>query len=240
MIYLYDGSFEGLMTCIFYGYSVLNKLVDIQVDKGQMSLIDEMVKITTEADKSDRIVRYLIDKFGYEFFMSVYYVYLSSSKTKEISMIRTIFLGRDIGSEIIHSRQDDVVEFMKNRVYVSNERHFYLGLLRFTELKDGLLYAQFEPENNILPIIMGHFKNRLGDRPFIIHDMKRHILGVYENEISFVSDEGLDIRLEEIDDVYESLWKVFHTSIAIENMINPKLQSSNLHKKYWKYMTEMK
>ncbi len=237
MVYIYDGSFEGLLTCIFYGYSNLNRLEDIRTEDFEINILDEEVYITTEVDKAERIVKYVKSEFGYEFFRYMYYVYLSNISGKEFTMLKTIFSGRDLGKAIVHSTLEPIVDFMKMKSAVERERHAYTGLLRFTELSDSTLYGQFEPEHDILPIVFNHFKKRLGDRPFLIHDVGRKKIGYFEGELVIVDDNGLNF--ESIEDEYSQLWKVFHKAVAIENRINEKLQMGNLPKKYWKYLTEM-
>ena len=122
---------------------------------------------------------------------------------------------------------------------VSRERHRFLGLLRFSEL-GGVLYAPFEPEGDILPLVAGHFARRLGGERWIIHDTGRSKAAVYENgtwRIAGFSTGGplpLSGREREIRD----LWKRYFSSTAVQTRKNPGLQRQFMPKKYWKHLPE--
>jgi probable DNA metabolism protein len=43
---------------------------------------------------------------------------------------------------------------------------------------------------------------------------------------------------EQEEEFYQTLWKQYFKSIAIEGRINPRLQMQHMPKKYWKYLIE--
>ena len=116
------------------------------------------------------------------------------------------------------------------------------GILRFKSIKEDILYAQIEPDHNIIALLAPHFQARLRNENFIIHDSKREIGVFYNKKEWIVKDiEKLDPSLvKESEEIYEELWKTYFKSISIERKTNPKLQKRNMPMRYWKYLTEKK
>jgi len=53
------------------------------------------------------------------------------------------------------------------------EVHRLTGLIRFSELEGGVLYAPIDPDNDVLEFLAPHFSDRYRYDPFIIHDKSR-------------------------------------------------------------------
>jgi probable DNA metabolism protein len=123
---------------------------------------------------------------------------------------------------------------------VSHERHRMTGLIRFKELKNNILYAEISPDYNVIGIVASHFIKRLSSENFIIHDKKRNIAVFYNKKEWIIKEvEGdLNIIFNEKEEDYQNLWKMYFKSISIKEKFNPKLQRSNMPKKYWKYLIE--
>ena len=52
---------------------------------------------------------------------------------------------------------DSINKALKIDQYVRRENHKFKGFVRFKELKNGILYAEISPENNIIFILAKHF-----------------------------------------------------------------------------------
>ncbi|NLO99491.1 MAG: DUF4130 domain-containing protein, partial [Clostridiaceae bacterium] len=123
---------------------------------------------------------------------------------------------------------------------VSGEVHRFLGILRFKKLNSGLYYSKIEPDNNITMLIAEHFKERLSDQPWIIHDAKRNVFALYDTNQVIFTKEDISVYTDNgADETFEELWKSYFKAIAIENRKNPKLQKQFLPRRYWKNLTEM-
>lgn len=145
------------------------------------------------------------------------------------------------GREVDKNWADDRIRKIKKlSKRVSRERHKYLGLLRFRELKGGILYAPFEPEYNVLPIMSSHFASRMKNKRWVIHDKKRGLAVIYkDNEWMVIDgDELPEVKYGEDEKYYQSLWQKFFENITIENRKNEKLQKNFMPKKYRKYLIE--
>ena len=56
MIYLFDGTFEGLLTCVFTAFENKERPTDVLPERGtQKSFAEDYIHIPTELDKYDRV-----------------------------------------------------------------------------------------------------------------------------------------------------------------------------------------
>ena len=215
MIYLYDGTIEGLFTVIFNAYKVLEDVDLITKRSGQMNFMADRIKCPTEIDKAKRVRDSIIKNFSYSFYDSVLRVFAANNERKEV----------------------DLVEFRNLLKRVSGEIHSFKGLLRFEE-KDGLLFAKFEPQNDILIFVYKHFKRRLVNEKFVIADIVRNKAVIYNGERGNFFDFEMSEDMK-TDDSYIDLWLSFYDAVAIDERKNEKLRMQNMPKKYWKNLPEM-
>ena len=238
--YYYDGSFDGLLTVIFIAYKDRkNNELRIIVKTGQLLLGLDDINVITNFSKARRVEKSICEKLSYNFFNSIRTCFLSNDKNKDTIIIHTVYKALKQGKEILNSLDEHAFYVNKLVKQVLNERHRYLGVLRFKEVKDGTMFSTIEPKNNVLPILLSHFINRMKREKFAIYDKKRKMIAYYDTkkvEIFFVKSLEIEWSDEEIE--YSELWKTFHKSISIKERENKKLQQSNIPKYYWKHLIE--
>ena len=238
--YYYDGSFDGLLTVIFIAYKDRkNNELRIIVKTGQLLLGLDDINVITNFSKARRVEKAICDKLSQNFLNNIRTCFLSCDKNKDIVIVHTVYKALKQGKEILNSLDEHAFYVNKLVKQVLNERHRYLGVLRFKEVKDGTMFSTIEPKNNVLPILLSHFINRMKREKFAIYDKKRKIIAYYDTkkvEIFFVKSLEIEWSDEEIE--YSELWKTFHKNISIKERENKKLQQSNLPKYYWKYLIE--
>ena len=238
--YYYDGSFDGLLTVIFIAYKDRkNNEFRIIVKTGQLLLGLDDINVITNFSKARRVEKAICDKLSQNFLNNIQTCFLSCDKNKDIVIVHTVYKALKQGKEILNSLDEHAFYVNKLVKQVLNERHRYLGVLRFKEVKDGTMFSTIEPKNNVLPILLSHFINRMKREKFAIYDKKRKIIAYYDTkkvEIFFVKSLEIEWSDEEIE--YSELWKTFHKSISIKERENKKLQQSNLPKYYWKHLIE--
>lgn len=241
MIYLYDSSLTGFLTCIYYGYKNYKDLENIQENNIQMNIFSKYKYIESEVDKANIIINYLSSNFNKALINSIYNVFLSNNVEKEMTILNTIILAGKYGNRVLSLPNNNIFRFNKIERNVLFEKHRFEGLLRFSEIQNGFLYAPFEPENNILPLLISHFVNRLQNQQFLIHDIKRNYVAIYEqNKLEFFDVEELNIEYSKDEIKYQNLWNIFFKAISIKERKNLKQQVSFMPKKYWKYLIEKK
>ena len=238
--YYYDGSFDGLLTVIFIAYKDRkNNEFRIIVKTGQLLLGLDDINVITNFSKARRVEKAICDKLSQNFLNNIQTSFLSCDKNKDIVIVHTVYKALKQGEEILNSLDEHAFYMNKLVKQVLNERHRYLGVLRFKEVKDGTMFSTIEPKNNVLPILLSHFINRMKREKFAIYDKKRKIIAYYDTkkgEIFFGKSLEIEWSDEEIE--YSELWKTFHKSISIKERENKKLQQSNLPKYYWKHLIE--
>ncbi|MEX6493715.1 TIGR03915 family putative DNA repair protein [Fusobacterium animalis] len=238
--YYYDGSFDGLLTVIFIAYKDRkNNELRIIVKTGQLLLGLDDINVITNFSKARRVEKAICDKLSQNFLNNIQTCFLSCDRNKDIVIVHTVYKALKQGKEILNSLDEHAFYVNKLVKQVLNERHRYLGVLRFKEVKDGTMFSTIEPKNNVLPILLSHFINRMKREKFAIYDKKRKMIAYYDTkkvEIFFVKFLEIEWSDEEIE--YSELWKTFHKSISIKERENKKLQQSNLPKYYWKYLIE--
>ena len=242
-IYIYDGSLDGLLTCVFEVFerkeydAVISKAGDVQLTIGA-----EIKEISTDAAKAERVYKGIVQKIGSEALRSAYYATLSSepdAETAALNFLRVAFKrGHKISGDLADPRVWRMHQISRG---VDREKYRYIEFLRFSELEGGILFAEFEPAPNVLPLIMPHFADRLTSLPFIIHDKRRLIAGVYDTkEWLLISSADMNLpQFSSDENECRELWRLFFNTIAVKERINPRLQMQLMPKKYWEYMTEM-
>ena len=238
--YYYDGSFDGLLTVIYVAYNDReSKMLRVNAKAEQLILALDDIHIITDFSKARRVEKSICEKLSQNFLNNIRTCFLSNDKNKDTIIIRTVYKALKQGEEILNSLDEHAFYMNKLVKQVLNERHRYLGLLRFKEMKDGIMFSTIEPKNNVLPILISHFKNRMKREKFVIFDKGRKMIAYYDgNKVEIVFVESLKIEWSDEEIEYSELWKTFHKSISIKERENKKLQQSNIPKYYWKHLIE--
>ena len=128
----------------------------------------------------------------------------------------------------------------------SNEAHHLLEFLRFSELKNGILFSQIHPRNDVLPILAAHFTNRLPLENFILYDATHLTAAVHKSAKSYLIADAASLDLDLTreysanEEQFRKLWCAFFDTIAIEERQNLKLQIQNIPKRFWADTIELR
>ena len=124
---------------------------------------------------------------------------------------------------------------------ITFEIHRFEGFIRFEESVDGYYYAHFSPDNDITWLLMPHFTARFANQAFIIHDVKRNVLGMYDGQNSSqvnAEDRQVTIYLSEEELNFKKLWQTYYKSVNIKERKNHKLMKNFLPVRYWEHLPE--
>lgn len=242
-IYVYDGTFEGLLSMVFDCY--IKKVIPLRIvskNKLEINFLDSIEEIKTDTIKSKRIFDGIYKNISYDTLYNSYYAFLSNGKEKEINILKYILNGFVIGPKINTMLSlDFVFNVCSMRKRMLGEAHRFKGLLRFSEVGSNLFYAPIHPDNNILENLGHHFIRRLPTQNFIIHDKNRNIAFLYNTkEYKIIDSSCIAIpNISEAERKYQELWTAFFKTIAIKERINSRLQMQYMPKKYWQDLTEL-
>lgn len=240
--YFFDGTKNGLLTCIFESFYEKRIPDDVTTECVQCGLLDEIVTIKTDNEKAERVykclknckTKYLVSDFNLTFRsgekkrFKVLFDYLNVAiSNKNIDVSKAFALPE------IQAFTD-----LKNRIYT--ETHRFKGFLRFMETKKGFYYACYEPDNDITELLVPHFTARL-QSPFIIHDIKRNILALCDGKrykILNGGDNGVTVFMSESEEIFLDLWQQYYKSINIEERKNLRQMRNYMPERYWKNLSE--
>lgn len=249
MIYIYDGSYQGFMSVVYANY--YQKRADEVIGQEQSTgfFLDENKEIQTNPEYAARVEKALYEKCGQRVMEHIYYAFHSSKPEKDTWLLRFIELAFKIGENIKNALSEtEVLRIYNLSKKVSRERHSFLGFVRFEEIEDNgqvFLYSGIEPENNILPLIAGHFAQRFYQERIIIHDSNRKMaLLAYQGkwELSYfeIAKEVISNKQSQVERGFQKLWQGYVEHIAINERKSKKRQQQFVPLKYRKNLTEFK
>ncbi|NRT37185.1 putative DNA metabolism protein [Clostridium beijerinckii] len=245
-IYLYDDTFEGLLTSIYDAfYSNASPPTSIY-GKSQTNtplLLGDIVEISTDINKFKKVKNAIINKINFLSLKKIYFAFLSNYEDKGIIILNYLKVAFKLGPDVHDFLNVDVIRLIDNITKkVLNECHRFEGFIRFNQIEEKLLYSSIEPDNDILELIGDHFKNRFPREYFIIHDISRQKALIYNTNFYEIIDMDIETyeKLKFHNDEYTDLWKTYFKATTIEERKNLKLQCRMMPKRYWKHILETK
>lgn len=242
LVYVYDGSFQGLLTSVYDAYyaGVFPDRIDCSTNM-QYNILDKYEYITTDADKSNKVYCSIYEKISSDALKRVYNVYLSETYDSGTIIYRYLKFGWRVGGKVDQYLADDRV-FRVHEISqrVEFETHKMLGFVRFKLLEGNMFYAPVRPDNNVIELLAPHFAERFSDQYWIIHDIRRDVAVLYNKSDWLITDFTVEQlpAINRDEEGYQKLWKEFFNTIAITSRKNPKLQRQFMPKRYWRYLTE--
>lgn len=244
VIYVCDGSFEGILSavhCAYYSHENPERIMC--GDDCQQQLFCETKVIETDLEKARRVQNAISEKISPNALFNVYRVHLSDEKNRATMIFNYLKIGFNIGAKVDMYLSDKWVSMIHGTARrVSREACRMREFVRFAEMENGVLFAQIEPDNNVLEMICSHFADRLRSLPWVICDTRRSIAAIYDTKrweiVRF--DEKNRIDMCEDEEKYQRMWKRFYDIIGIESRRNDRQRMQCMPKKYWKNMTEFK
>jgi len=252
--YVYDGSFEGLLSCIFEAYrakTVPETIVEEQ--HHQFTLLEDVQHIPADEGLAARVLTGIDARTDGRAATIVYQLFLSELPKVEMLIFNFIaaVIQRNHASILENFANEFILKASQIERMMHREVHRMHAFVRFQKAKEGIFYAAIEPDFNVLPLIGDHFERRYADQRWVIFDTKRHY-GIYYDltETQFVTlDSPIfnlssgDLNPEIVDDaelIYQALWKNYFHSVNIAERKNTKLHIRHVPKRYWKYLIEKK
>ena len=244
VIYLYDGTFEGALSAVydmFYAKVKLNETALYSKLSYQYQLMDEVVETTLDEEKAGKVAQSIMESFGENAFRQIGCAFLSEDNDFGTKLFRCLKRAYKLGANAMENYSDpDIMEMYKCYNAVAREAQRMVGFIRFVELNQGIFYAEFEPTYDLLGLMVPHFKERLADQLWVIHDTKRRKAAFYNKETVHFSDLDPveDLYFSSREKQYQEMWRAYYDHIAIDERKNPKLQRQMMPKKYWKFLIE--
>jgi len=245
---IYDGSFEGLLTAVFDIYDQKIGLVDLKKEgQSGSAMFDEVIQVITDNNRAERVLKGLkqkLTKMGVQRLYAAHVAEIEGEDNTLLGFIRYVFdAGQNIEEDYGNKYVARLSELVKK---VRREKHRMEAFIRFQKLKDETFYAAIEPDFNVLPLLIRHFKNRYADQRWIIYDIRRKY-GVHYNlhDTEYITLDFSDTKATNVvsaytedEEIYQVLWKNYFKSVNIPARKNTKLHLMHVPKRYWKHLTE--
>lgn len=241
--FLYDGSFEGFLTTVFDIYQ--QKKDDVHISKqesGEINLLGETIIVETDLDKSTRVWEGIKQRMSDSAAKQFYCNYLSELPNEEDNMLaylrHVLSSSQDVSADF---STPSVLRIAKVSKMVAREKHRMEAFVRFQLTADNIWLATIEPDFNVLPLIEKHFKSRYADQKWLIADIKRSY-GIYYDleKVHIIDLDQLNslTELNQTENAYQNLWRVYFKSTNIVERRNLKLHYQHVPLRYWKYLSE--
>lgn len=237
IVYLYDGSFDGLMCCVFESYFCHEIPLDIITDSATLFPTKNII---TDISHAARVINSIPTKMGDEVLNMVKLSYLAVFANKERAILDYLRLGFEVGKKLPYLITNDVVSKIFSAVKkLKREKSQLVEFIRFSDF-NGVLAAIIDPDNYVLPLLSPHFTNRLPNEQFLIYDRTHNMALIYANHkqaILPIDDYQMPVPDPE-EQKYRALWRLFYNTVEVKPRHNEKCRMSHMPKKFWHNMTE--
>lgn len=250
MIFLYDGTYYGLLSVIFETYRIKARPKRILPEADwRGSLFEEPLVVDTRKDWAGRVRKGVIRQTSRKAERMLYRCLLS--ERPDVEMLIYDFVHKAMKSKTNWADNfldDTVLQLQQIDKKMGREVHRMHAFVRFQKTKDEIYYAVIEPDFDVLPLITRHFEKRYPAQTWLIYDTRRHY-GMYYDQtkteaITFAEKDHLQLRqcssaiLEEKETTYQEAWQTYFSSTNIPERKNMKLHLQHVPRRYWKYLTE--
>lgn len=254
--FICEDSLDGILTGIYDAWEFKIKHPKISHDDiylvskepDNFELFCEYLTINPDPVKAEKVSRTLLTKLGREFYDTILKAALSreAASKKDMDKANAIYQ-----TTVLALRSPDAEKVLLYlgipcifRVFSLSrathmEAHHLMGFLRFSELKNGVLFSTIHPKNHALPILAEHFTDRFPQENFMIYDETRSLVAIHRSGKNYMLVDASDLNKDilshysEREQEFRDLWLTFFDSIAIDARKNPKLQAQNIPKRFW-------
>ena len=246
LVFLSDGTFEGLLTAIFETYVRKVEPVQIRPRAGHRpSLFESCVEIACDPEKAERVWRGIKRHLGSEVRSQIHQAYLTGEPDVETLIYRRIRLAlplREKSADVEATAICLAIERLSQKV--RREAHRMKGLVRFTRTEPDLFWAMINPRCDILPLVRRHFEKRYADQSWVIFDTVRNYGLYFDKQTtremrSYSGPFPKDFEASNADEeTCRRLWKTYFIAVNVTERNNPRLHLRQLPRRYWQYLPE--
>ena len=241
--FIYDGTLEGLLCCIFETY--YRKVVPseiVTIKNFQLRIGQESTTVPTSPEVALRVKSGIVRTCGGTTYDAVRIASLSDEPNKGSIICAFVRYAMHEKKNVLSQLAHPCVEpFMALHRSVMNERHYMMQFVRFREMENGVWFAKCNPKANVVPLLMDWFSQRFNTQPFILFDETHNVAGVSRQGVwTLVKSDTLTLPEEASDEaLIAEAWRRFYNTVSIKDRYNPELRRSFMPKRFWGNITEM-
>lgn len=251
-----EDSLDGILTGIYdaWDFKIKHPAIsheDIKLTSKEIDnyeLFSDYISVIPDSDKAEKVSRTLLTKLGTEFYEAILKAALSREPASKKDMDKADAIYKTVVLALRSPEAEKVLLYLGVpcvfRVFSLSrathmEAHHLMGFLRFSELKNGVLFSSIHPKNHALPILAEHFTDRFPQENFMIYDETRNLAAVHRAGKNYMLVDASDLNQDILSNYsqreqeFRDLWFTFFDSIAIDARRNPGLQAQNIPKRFW-------
>lgn len=264
----YDGSAEGLMTCVFYSYA--HHIVPTTIQKSdlvQPRLGEHIIDVATNMDQTFRVQRGVLRCGGKQVWKKCLLTASSDNPDAgyaDFRLLRELFDKTAARCKHCHTRDRCIYPCKENKGpsildewsnpnvtcalqiarSVENEINRMHELIRFKHLSGDIWFATCNPNADLVPFLMGWFQARFNTQKFIIWDEVHHTAGLSEggkHQIVKIDtiDPFIPHKTSEDEVTMEEAWRKFYRVLSIDARYHPEIRRQFMPKRLWKNIVEL-
>lgn len=241
VIYVYDGSFDGFLCCVFESVYSHQLPIDILREEDAPPTFYEVRAIETDPVKAQRVLTSIPSRISERALELVTTVFCSCLESKELRMLEFLLQGYLEGGGLCFKLGEAVTSpLLHAERHLLGEAHLLRGFVRFADVGEALV-AAITPKNYVLPFLAQHFVLRYREEQFMIFDKTHRAALVYQNGRAEIlqADHVTFPEISENEARVQALWKRFYHTISIEGRENPRCRMTHMPKRYWENMLEV-
>ncbi len=241
VIYRCDGSFEGLLCCVFESFVRHELPTDVLTgDEEQLSLCP-VREILTDPVKAARVRASIPNKLGEEARQMIEHAFLHGEPGRELAILDFMHVAYRFGTRAVSMLDLPQVQrlFAMERA-VTHEAHMLTGFLRFVET-GGTLVAVISPRHFVLPLLAPHFCGRYCEERLFIYDQTHGAALLYRPyEAQICEMEAFEPAAPDHSElVFQRMWAAYYRAVAIASRENPHCRMGHMPRRYWANLPEM-
>lgn len=237
MLYIFDGTENGFLSAFLQAFKDPHAVVT----SGQTQLLlgETPIHVQTDDAKAERAKNRLLSFDQDCLFDLDRLLRCGEEDNEQVAFEYLRFLAQTkapVGKRLAEPCVFKAVTYLKK---VGYEIHRFHGFIRFMETASGALYAPFSPDNDICDLLAPHFRKRLPDFPFVLHDVKRKKATVYDGKNTFNAYlPHADVLLSADETAWQGLWKGYYQAVNIPCRERIKQMKGYLPVRYWDFLPE--
>ena len=220
-VYVCSDSMEGIYSAIYDAWKTkleANSLGIALKKDVETELFCEYVEVVESPQKEKAVIQLIQKHLGQEAYWNIYHALLSDDPGRGDAVLGMMLEARKIArpEQIMnHLSRPKVLRVFELSRKVSNEALFFREIIRFIELKSGVLFAEIEPRAEILACLGDHFANRFPLENWMIYDRTHKMFLVHRESkpwfliIDEELNEDMAMRISEKERTYMRMWKGF-------------------------------
>lgn len=240
LCYKFDGTPNGMLCCLFESFTRKEMPYIVTSGEIQLTFDSEIRVIETNAKNAERVGAGIKKCGSITLLNRLFYLFRSADASRETVIFTVAHKCLEARRDVTNNYADPAVVVFSDLTHkISQEIHRMKGFIRFEESADGVWYAHFEPDNDVIDLVAPHFAARLGTR-FILHDVKRNRVAASDGKqiVTFYPSAPLTVYLSPKEVEMKELWRTYYDSVNVPERKNLKLMRSYMPVRYHKHLPE--